>query len=203
MANPTVLSDAAVEKRRAYDRKRYYDNREKVLAAKREYRKQHLEKLRAAVRRYRAANREKCNAISLESRRRTFENPENYEKHLASLRGRYTKNPEKYRDRYNAWRLAHPGRARMYALKRAHELGRRTPSWITPEELDVVYNNRPPDMHVDHIVPLVGRTIDGYKVSGLHVPWNLGYLSPAENGRKSNRMRPEDHAIAETPPIGC
>jgi hypothetical protein len=70
--------------------------------------------------------------------------------------------------------------------------GPACPSWSDTDRIAEIYTKRPLGMTVDHIVPLNGKTVEGYRVSGLHVSWNLQYLTRADNRRKGRRMRPED-----------
>jgi hypothetical protein len=67
----------------------------------------------------------------------------------------------------------------------------RTPSWLDAvdfAEIEFTYmwcaalRSCGLDYHVDHIIPLQGKT-----VSGLHVPWNLQVIPAVENIRKGNR----------------
>lgn len=79
--------------------------------------------------------------------------------------------------------------ARLY--HRRKDVNGRTPPWVSKEALLEVYSKCPPGMEVDHIVPLKG-VIDGRKVSGLHVPWNLQYLTPSANRKKKNIISERD-----------
>lgn len=70
-----------------------------------------------------------------------------------------------------------------------HRAKQATPLWLTKEhwaELNRIYRECPKGMEVDHMVPLNGK-----EVSGLHVPWNLQYLTPEENRAKSNKLLKE------------
>lgn len=70
---------------------------------------------------------------------------------------------------------------------------RATPPWADRAAIKAIYaeaRRRTKDTgrphHVDHIIPLRGRT-----VCGLHVPANLQILEAEPNKRKSNRLMPE------------
>lgn len=65
-------------------------------------------------------------------------------------------------------------------------LRKATPKWLSRaerKEIQKFYENRPEGYHVDHIIPIRGKS-----VSGLHVLWNLQYLPAEENMKKGNRV---------------
>jgi 5-methylcytosine-specific restriction endonuclease McrA len=68
------------------------------------------------------------------------------------------------------------------ASRRATKLN-ATPIWVNRNQLKQVYEDCPENYHVDHIIPLQGKN-----VCGLHVPWNLQYLTPKQNLSKGNRL---------------
>lgn len=78
------------------------------------------------------------------------------------------------------------------ALRRSMRIS-ASPSWLTPEDREVMASlyskaqhlteSTGEPWHVDHIVPLQGKT-----VCGLHVPWNLQVITAAENLSKNNRF---------------
>jgi hypothetical protein len=86
--------------------------------------------------------------------------------------------------------------------KRQSQVKIATPKWLTKEQenaiLDVYKKAKELEKkdgikrHVDHIIPLQGKT-----VCGLHVSWNLEVLTSKENISKGNKLC-QDAAIAAT-----
>lgn len=68
-------------------------------------------------------------------------------------------------------------------LKRQLKLSLATPKWVNATDIIEFYLKKPKGMHVDHIIP-----INGNGVSGLHVLWNLQYMQPKDNIKKSNKL---------------
>ncbi len=77
-------------------------------------------------------------------------------------------------------------KTKPYLFQRQARIERAAPKWVDRAELKRIYDECPEGYEVDHIYPIAGKN-----ASGLHVPWNLQYLSHAENMKKYNRM-PED-----------
>lgn len=120
----------------------------------------------------------------------------NHAERLAKARVHSARRRAARRDAVNAyareWAKANrPKKAAAWARYAAAK-ALRTPPWLSREhfaEMQGFYEEAQKrssltgtPWHVDHIVPLRGKT-----VSGLHVPWNLQVIPGEENERKNNK----------------
>lgn len=92
-----------------------------------------------------------------------------------------------------AWRDKNKDRVLSWTRKRQADKLQRTPAWLTEDDhwmIEQAYELAALrsqmfgfSWHVDHVLPLRGKT-----VSGLHVPTNLRVIPWVENLRKGNRV---------------
>jgi 5-methylcytosine-specific restriction endonuclease McrA len=152
--------------------KAYYQaNKERLLA----YYQANKERLLARHKEYRGENREKISA------RKKYYCQNNQERSRA-----YTQ----------AYQQANPGKMSAKTSKRKAAKLQRTPNWLTKEDYHAIrtlYETAAAltkstgiKHHVDHIIPLQGRT-----VSGFHCPTNLQILTQSENCSKNNKFTGE------------
>lgn len=102
------------------------------------------------------------------------------------------KNPARNREMKASWRRRNlEVKSAASARRRASKI-KATPDWLTEDDLNEIKymyslardakTLTGEDYHVDHIVPLKGKS-----VCGLHVPWNLQVLPAYINLSKGNR----------------
>lgn len=105
----------------------------------------------------------------------------------------YKKNKDKVLIQVKNWQFINKDKVRATRATYKYSKRNATPSWLTNEhylQIESLYwlaklqkELTDIDFHVDHIVPLRGKT-----VCGLHVPWNLQVLSAKDNLSKSNKV---------------
>lgn len=152
-------------------------------------------------------NRDEINRKKMERHnKKVLENPnfyaERYAKNKDKMRvwdaDHYRQNKDRIKAKVKRW--AEENRGKSNAIKKAYKAARSRacPPWARNDkalraQMDEVYERAYKisietgvKHHVDHVVPIRGKT-----VSGLHVPWNLQVLPGSENCRKSNRLLEE------------
>lgn len=95
----------------------------------------------------------------------------------------YKQNRQARLERSAEWKRNNPKLCRLYNAKRRAAKLRCTPKWVDQNEIREFYLACPNGMQVDHIVPLQ-HTL----VCGLHVIWNLQYLTDSDNASKGNKL---------------
>jgi hypothetical protein len=186
-ANPNKRKESA---RKSYEKngKAYYEkNKDKVKA----YYEENKEVLLAKQKQWRLDNPEKTKEHS----KRSYE--KNKDKVAARMVDYYQKNKERISVYAKGWTQNNKHRRAASTAKRHAAQMLRTPKWLSAEqlkEIETEYALRQwcsevmgEEYHVDHIIPLQGK-----KVSGLHVPWNLRVIPASENIRKLNKFNPEE-----------
>jgi len=137
-------------------------NKEKHREANRLYRLNNKDKIKEINKLYRLNNKDKIKEIN----------------RLYRLN-----NKQKRKQTLILTRLNNPHTQRAVTAKyRASQL-KATPKFANLKKIKEIYKNCPKGYHVDHIVPLQGK-----EVCGLHVEYNLQYLTKSENSSKSNRF---------------
>ena len=91
------------------------------------------------------------------------------------------RNPEKVRLAKNLYRINNPDSRKGESQLRDRLIKLQQIKLFFSKELKQIYKNCPEELQVDHIVPIIHPNI-----CGLHVPWNMQYLTPFDNNSKNN-----------------
>lgn len=106
--------------------------------------------------------------------------------HSEYRKQKYSETAECSRKYSSQWKKDNKGYTNFINSKRRAAKLNATPKWLSKDQLaetKKIYENCPEGYEVDHIIPLLGK-----EVRGLHVPWNLQYLTPYENLSKKNKV---------------
>jgi hypothetical protein len=175
-----------------YKHKNYEANKEQILAGCKKYQEEHKEELKVKDKIRRVKNKEK---IKIKSKERREKNKEKlklkakkyYEEHKAAVlayRKKWAqKNADRVRKSKKQWIVNNPDKVQASKIKKQTNRNLRVVAWTDWPEVNKFIRSRPKGMAIDHYIPLQGKL-----VAGLHVSWNLQYLTPLENAKKFNNI---------------
>ena len=128
------------------------------------------EKIKKRLKQYEFKNKER---IALRVKLQRIRDSKQYKKNVKESKLRYRiNNREKY--------LLEN---KIQSSKRRAKKLQAIPKFANIDKIKEIYKNCPKGYHVDHIIPLNNPI-----VCGLHVEWNLQYLSAKENCSKGNKL---------------
>lgn len=116
----------------------------------------------------------------------------NHLKELIRCTIKRLKNPEYIKN----YQKNNRGKINAIAAKRRATPLQATPKWLTEEhwaQIYKIYKNCPEGYKVDHIIPIKGKNF-----CGLHVPWNLQYLTKSDNRKKKNNLEVKNETSHST-----
>ena len=173
----------------------YLKNKDKRKEVSKLYRLNNKEKLREKNKLYYLKNKKKYNEIN---RLHYLNNKDKIKEYRLKNKNKTKKYNAEYRinnkDKIKEYRLKNKERRKQYLLNNRHLVKaldakrratklRATPKFANLNKIKEIYKNCPKGYHVDHIIPLNSKL-----VCGLHVEWNLQYLTPSANLSKSNKL---------------
>jgi len=175
-----------------YHAQYYQQNREHLLQRRAQYRQENKDR----IAQYNQENKERSNQRNAQWRQ------ENKEHTLQYATQYYQQNKERVSRRKAQYRKENPEKGRAHCAKRRASKRNATPPWFNSEhkqQCDALHaeairleREKGVQYHVDHIYPLLGKTVvDGkyqHTSCGLHVPWNMEVLPGPDNCSKNCKM---------------
>ena len=171
-----------IEERKAYLKKYNLINKERLSKIKKEYRLKNKQK----IKQYYLTNKDyfkKLNQSKKYKETKKLYCLNNIEFIKTINKNYYLNNKDKIKQYSKDYCLKNPNFKKSHCAKRRATKLNATPKFANLNKIKEIYKNCPKGYVVDHIVPLQSKV-----VCGLHVEWNLQYLTPSENSSKSNRL---------------
>ena len=173
-----------IEQLKAYKKTYYLNNKDNIKKYQSKYYLKNKEKFKEINRLYKLNNKEFIKEYLLKNKEKISKQRKQYYLNNAEKQKKYTKNYTlNNKDKIKEYHLKNPHTQKAITAKRRALKLTATPKFADLNKIKDIYKNCPKGYHVDHIVPLQGK-----EVCGLHVEWNLQYLTPSENSSKSNKL---------------